>query len=394
MSLEPTTAAAPRRGTRPRNRRALIVAAATDLLYRRGYDQIGMTDLADAVAIGPSALYRHFSGKQSLLREVLAEVTTPARDLMAGLDLAAPGPALRAVATFGLDHRPLGVLWQRDARHLAADDLAALRSDVREIAAVLANAARQARPALGAAAADLIAWSMLAVLTSVSFHRAELPRPAFDDLLAQLLGTVLGTDLPDTPPQPRPAATAALAPRSVREALLTEAARRFARDGYTGVGIEDIGAAVGLAASSVYGHIPSKRDMIVTAFQRGAAVLFMDLKRIHSSAATAGEALSQLVDSYTRFALEHHDIIDLMITEIDHLPEAERHEARQAQHDYVGEWVHLLDQVHPGLDRTVHRIRVHAALTVINNAARTPHLRGELGMPQALGALCARILAP
>ncbi len=61
----------PARGTRPANRRQLIIAAAADLFSRRGYAGVGMGDVAEAVAIGPSALYRHFRGKQDLLAAVV-----------------------------------------------------------------------------------------------------------------------------------------------------------------------------------------------------------------------------------------------------------------------------------------------------------------------------------
>ena len=61
------TPAPPPRGTRPRNRRRLIVAAAAELFASRGYAQVSMADVADAVAVRPSALYRHFRGKDDLL---------------------------------------------------------------------------------------------------------------------------------------------------------------------------------------------------------------------------------------------------------------------------------------------------------------------------------------
>ena len=70
----------PARGTRPSNRRQLIIDAATDLFCRRGYANVAMGDVAEAVAIGPSALYRHFRGKQDLLATVVGaapELTQP-----------------------------------------------------------------------------------------------------------------------------------------------------------------------------------------------------------------------------------------------------------------------------------------------------------------------------
>jgi AcrR family transcriptional regulator len=63
--------AAPR--TRPPNRRELILAAATELFAARGYEYVGMSEIAEEVAVQPSALYRHFAGKEQLLAEILRQ---------------------------------------------------------------------------------------------------------------------------------------------------------------------------------------------------------------------------------------------------------------------------------------------------------------------------------
>ncbi|MFE0024846.1 TetR/AcrR family transcriptional regulator [Amycolatopsis sp. NPDC059021] len=379
------------RGSRPRNRRALIVAAAGDLFARRGYARVGMSEIAEAVAIGPSALYRHFSGKQDLLREVITEGLVPIRDT-----LSAPGlrgrAALRGLAAIGVEHRPLGVLWQREARHLADDDRARLRRELREIGALAAGHVRLARPGLDDGAAALLAWSVIAVAASVSFHRVDLSRVPAADLLAGLIDAVLDTGLPDPGERaPSPPAVGML-PASRREALLIEAVRMFAERGYTGVAIEDIGAAVGIAGPSVYNHFPAKLDVLTTACRRGIGLLYMDLTAAYTAASAAPDALRALIRSYTRFTRVHPDFVTLLISEIGHLPEEERHSVRRAQYDYVSEWVHLLGLTRRDIDPIAARIRVHAALSVPNDAARTPRLRRGRGTPAALERVAAGIL--
>ena len=73
-----------RTGASRRNRRALILAAAADLFAKHGYAKVGMGDLADAVGIAPSALYRHFTGKQDVLAKVLAAGLAPLHELVLG----------------------------------------------------------------------------------------------------------------------------------------------------------------------------------------------------------------------------------------------------------------------------------------------------------------------
>ncbi|WP_432824719.1 TetR/AcrR family transcriptional regulator [Dactylosporangium sp. CA-092794] len=387
--------AAPARGTRPRNRRTLILAAAADLFVRRGYDQVGVGDIAEAVAIGPSALYRHFPGKQHLLREVIAAGVAPLRELVDDLDVGDRAAALRRLAALALDERHLGVLWQREARHLPADDRAAVLAGINAVERGLAARVRDLRPELGGPAADLLARCLVAVLTSPSFHRLELPRPEHDELLAGLAAAVLDSPvpagLPGAPPGPAPAG---LVPDSRREALLMQAVRLFAAHGYAAVGNDDIGAAVGIAGPSIYNHFASKIDLLNTAFDRGAAVLFTDLSAAYRTAGSPIEALHRLVRSYLAFTHANHDLVSLLITEIGHLPGAGQHRARQTQHDYISEWVHLLRADRPGVDPTHARARVHAVLGIANDAARTPHLRRNPHATAALETICTRLLMP
>lgn len=385
-------ASAPARGTRPRNRRTLILAAATRLFAERGFDQIAMSDIAEAVDIRPSALYRHFAGKHELLREALTSSLAPFLEGLSTLDLRDRATALPRLAALALDNRNLGVLWQREARHLAPADRDTVRDGVSGLGRRLTPRIQRARPELSPPAADLLAWSIIAVLDSLSFHHLELPRPAYDELLVDLIETVLDTPVPDTfgqaprTPHDRPGLT----PRSRREALLAQAVRMFATQGYASVGIEDIATAVGIAGPSVYKHFTSKRELLSTAYRRGIALVFADLASDLAHAIDPADGLQRLLRSYIRVTLHHDDLVHLMITEMKHLPDDDRLTARQAQHEYLREWTHLLPEKHP----TTARIRVQAALTVANNAARSPHLRDNPAITPVLHTLCTRLLIP
>jgi AcrR family transcriptional regulator len=388
------------RGTRPRNRRELILAAAADLFARHGYAKVGMSDLADAVGIGPSALYRHFAGKQDVLATVLAGGLDSARELVSGLDLTDRAAAADELAARALDQRHLGLMWQREARDLSPAAYRPLREVAVGIGRGLGGYVQSVRPGTPDATADLLAWAVVAVLTSPSFHHLDMPRPAHQDLLADLVRTVLDTALPvatapprPAPPRPAPGArTPALVPASRREELLTQAVRMFAAHGYTQVSIEDIGNAVGISGPSVYNHWPNKLDLLVTTLRRGAAALAMDVSTAYRLAADAADALRMLIGFYVALSHTHHEIIGLLITDIGHLPDGERHAIRRAQRDFVSEWVHLLRLDQPQLDPTAARIRVHAALSVANDIARTPHLRRDPAVPAAVETICTRLL--
>ena len=76
------TTATDLRGKRPRNRRELILSAAGDQFASRGYEHVTLGDVARAVGVGPSALYRHFSSKEELLTEVLLAAMRPLADVL------------------------------------------------------------------------------------------------------------------------------------------------------------------------------------------------------------------------------------------------------------------------------------------------------------------------
>jgi AcrR family transcriptional regulator len=388
-----------RRGTRPRNRRELILAAAADLFAKHGYAKVGMGDLANAVGIAPSALYRHFTGKQDVLAKVLAAGLTPVHELVVGLDLADPAAAAAELAACALDQRHLGLLWQREARELSPEAYQPLRDVIHEIGRGLAGYVRSVRPGLPGPDADLLAWSVLAVLTSPSFHHLDLPRPAYEELLAELVAAVIDTELP-APPEPVAPATASpglaqvgvLTPASRREELLIQAMRMFAERGYTQVGIEDIASAVGIAGPSVYNHWPAKLDLLITALRRGAAALALDVATAYRQAAGPADALRRLLLSYVALSHTHPEIFGLLITDIDHLPEDERHAIRRAQHEHVTEWAHLLRLDQPALDPVAARIRVHAVLSVAHDTARTAHLHRNPAVAAVVVAICTRLL--
>jgi AcrR family transcriptional regulator len=374
--------APPPRGTRPRNRRRLIVAAAAELFASRGYAQVSMADVADAVAVRPSALYRHFRGKDDLLYQVVHDTLRAVRadvHAMAGS---------RPLAETALDHRRIGVLWQRESRYLPPATRRRLRTTLVGIAAQVAAFVAEGRPDLGKADRDLLAWACLGAAVSVSFQRIDLPRPEYTDLLAGIIDRVVGADL-DTG-----AATVAAPPSAGaldrRDELLAAAARLFAQRGYHSVGVDDVGAAVGIAGPSIYHHFATKLDLIVAVMSQGADRLLDSTAR-----ALAGtRSLDALLGAYVSFSFTHHDLMDVLITEVPHLPEPHRSTFRETQRHYLDQWREVLARLHPHQPAAHTRVRLQAALTLINDVARTPHLRRQPSAATAVTAIGHAVLGP
>lgn len=132
-----TSVLPPARRTRPPNRRGLILAAATELFAVRGYEYVGMSEIAEEVAVQPSALYRHFAGKEQLLAEILRE---GAASLLAAVAAADPGEpdGLAELAGFVIDNRHVIALVGREAPHLGEASRVGLRAELAQAGELLA----------------------------------------------------------------------------------------------------------------------------------------------------------------------------------------------------------------------------------------------------------------
>lgn len=388
----PTRTAMPPRGTRPSNRRELILGAARDLFHQRGFDRIGVGDIADAVAIGPSALYRHFSGKQQLLSDVLEREHTRIIDALDAAELHDRETFGLIISRLALDFRGGSQLIQREARHLPESDRERVREGSRQIGRRMARMIEGFRPDLDPDAVDLLAWASIGVIGSPSVHRLELPRERFEALLGRLVLTVLDSPVPPGFARSGPREGRGLRPHSRRENLLAEAVRLFAEHGYAGVAVEDIGARLGISGPSVYNHFPSKLSLLRVPMTRGIATLLMSLTEAFDGTSDPHEVLCRLIRSYVRFAVAHHELLQLLFSEVGHLPADLADQFRAAQLEYLQEWGDLLVQITPGLDIVEARITVQATVTMVNDVVRVRHLRDANGVGEALVGLCDRLL--
>jgi AcrR family transcriptional regulator len=383
----------PARGTRPPNRRVLIIEAATELFYRDGFTKVGMGDVAEAVAVGPSALYRHFRNKQALLHAVVGQTLNTVSTLFDGWRDEQTGNLVGALATIMVEHRATNVLWHRDARHLNRDVRAELRHQLRSIGDQLVELLRSQRPALESDQADLLAWAALAIATSASFHSLELPNDRMVGVLTDMMDVVMAAQVPVLEPgAPADGSHQTSWAPSRRTAILNAATELFGERGFAGVGMEDIGAAVGIAGPSIYNHFDSKEKILVAILDRGNGILQACMDRELIRATGPAEALHGLLASYTGFAFENSGAIGLLVSDINELCPEERHRLRRIQHDYITQWVHLVRQLRPDLNPIEARIRVHAVLHTINDIAATPHLRSFRNVEDVTRQLCAAAL--
>ncbi|GGO54118.1 TetR/AcrR family transcriptional regulator [Streptomyces lasiicapitis] len=373
---------------RPRDRKQTIIRTAAELFSEKGFHGVHLGEIATAVGISTPALYRHFKGKSDLLARVLAEDCDRIQRIAGAAD-SAQG-ALRGLAEGVAERRELAVLWQREARNLPEELRDACQEQMRSVGERVAGLLRRERPELSAGGAELLAWASLRVAASPGHHRVPCTPARLQERMEQLSVLVLhhGTVHEDGPAHaPAKSAGGGLAPASRREALIGAATELFGSRGFHEVSLDDIGAAVGIAGPSVYKHFAGKGEILYELLNRGAAVLQLVLTRAMSTARTPQEALDALVRGYVEVVGEHTEMFSALVTEVINLPDDQRHAIRRIQHDYVAEWVELLRQVRPDLDRTDARLTVQGVLGMISDVWGIPHLRRRPRLAEELAGL-------
>lgn len=378
---------------RPRNRKAQIVTAATDLFCERGFHNVSMADVAGAVGITAGSLYRHFRNKHDLLRNVVdASLATVNARIADAEDI---DELLRESANATTVRRTAATVWQREARHLPGEERRAFRDELLRAGRSASALVRAERPELDADDTELLAWAVLGVFGSVATHRVTLPKRRFEPLLVDLGRAVVDCGLGSSDESRAESETtnaAESALLSSRENLLNEAVRLFDQRGFQSVSTDEIGEAAGTSGPNIYKYYPSKTDLLVAAVMRAGerrrAVTVAALKE----PGDAPTHLDLLLASYIGFAVENRHLLGVLVSELDQLPDRERRLARQSQRDYLGLWVNLLREVRPDLDVPAARIVVHAVLTVIGNLVRTGHVGSRRDLGERLQEICTAIL--
>ncbi|MFB7354572.1 SACE_7040 family transcriptional regulator [Streptomyces gardneri] len=188
-------------------------------------------------------------------------------------------------------------------------------------------------------------------------------------------------------PTTTPQAGGRTAATTRREQILREAARLFAERGFHGVGVDEIGAAVGISGPGLYRHFPGK-DAMLAELLVGISERLLTGGRIRVGE-TAGDpeaVLASLVDGHIDFALDDRPLITLHDRELDRLKDEDRKRVRQLQRQYVELWVAVVRELYPDSSESEARTAVHAVFGLLNS---TPHLAalGRRSMEELLRRL-------
>ncbi|MDQ4010714.1 MAG: TetR/AcrR family transcriptional regulator [Actinomycetota bacterium] len=172
-----------------------------------------------------------------------------------------------------------------------------------------------------------------------------------------------------------------------REQILQVAATLFARHGFHGVSIAELGAAVGVSGPALYRHFPGKEALLAEMLV-GISEYLLDGGRARvASTDDPGEALAELVEFHVDFAIQHPQLITVQDRDLANLPVQVRHKVRTLQRAYLQIWVDTLHKLIPELSVEDARIAAHGAFGLLNS---TPH-SATGSNPQQVAALLRRM---
>ncbi|MEW2353982.1 TetR/AcrR family transcriptional regulator [Spirillospora sp. NPDC029432] len=174
-----------------------------------------------------------------------------------------------------------------------------------------------------------------------------------------------------------------------RAEILAAAAELFARRGYHGVSIGDLGRAVGLTGPALYRHFRGKEAVLAEMLLDISGRLLAEGARRAADPDPAA-ALDALLRGHIAFALDEPALITVHGRELDNVPEADRHRVRRLQRAYVEEWVGVLRRLRPGEPAGRTRAAVHACFGLLNS---TPYSAAGLDRDEMAELLHAMALA-
>lgn len=384
----------PQKGKRPRNRQAMIVAAASKLFAQQGFANVSMSEIADVVNVQPAALYRHFSGKRDLLRAVIAQgVSVRAQAVGEDTDDDSIDDIIARLVQSALDTQSLSSLWTIEVRLLEVDHSRELRRQIRALPESLAARLLTVRDDVSYDDALLLSWAFLDVLASISFNEHTMTSRDITHVLQDIGHRVLRLRLQPEPEVPMPHRHTSKDPYSPRRERLTGAASYlFRRRGFSAVTLEDIGGAEGISGSGVYAHFSSKQEVLDTALIR--AVEWERHSVARSVLGTVGAVSYTLaaLRGYTEFIAEAPDLAWMRLTETRHASPDMVGRTENADREEVSRWCAALAETQQERDISALKIMVRGSRMAALDLLSTSFLRPYGAEVGKVTQICAAIL--
>ncbi|MGE4023736.1 MAG: TetR/AcrR family transcriptional regulator [Mycolicibacterium sp.] len=186
--------------TRDPERKSRILAAAADLVARKGFHAVSIAEIGAAAGITGSGIYRHFDSKSAVLvalfdrviDELLSDeqrILDTVSDLRSALDALITGQV-----DFVVDDRRLAQVYYNEINNLPEEDRRRLRRKQRLYLEEWVHLVGELRADLTDAEARTVVHAVIGAIQSPLFHNTGLPEARLRVLLRDAARAVLGLD--------------------------------------------------------------------------------------------------------------------------------------------------------------------------------------------------------
>ena len=174
---------------------------------------------------------------------------------------------------------------------------------------------------------------------------------------------------------------------SRREQILRAAAQLFAERGSRSVGVDDVGAAVGVTGPAIYRHFASKDAMLAEMLEGiSRHLLAGGRERVAAAGPDPATQLRALIAFQVDFALDNPALITVQDRDLGLLADDDAARVRRLQRRYVEVWVDVLARLRPEEGTAGSRARAHAVFGLVNS---TPHSAGRVSRAEMAGLFAA-----
>jgi AcrR family transcriptional regulator len=157
-----------------------------------------------------------------------------------------------------------------------------------------------------------------------------------------------------------------------RDEILAVAAQLFAERGYNDVGMDDLGAAIGITGPALYYYFRGKAHLLVELLLPSSERLAAQARATVEASGSPLEALARLVADHVAFVVEHPSLASVHAHELRNLTQSEQAQVRFEMRAYVATWSSVVDDASPELDLTGARALVQGVFAMINGIALEP----------------------
>lgn len=170
--------------------------------------------------------------------------------------------------------------------------------------------------------------------------------------------------------------------------ILDAAAELFYERGFHAVGVDEIGAAVGVTGPAIYRHFNGKDEILATLFNEALDELLVRVESQDDDDPRRDLAL--LVRAQVEFAIAHRHLVSIYTREERSLVEPWRRLIRHRTRQHTARWTDALGRVYPDASPERLELAAHAAIGLVHSVAHWP--KSARSSPDAADSIVALVL--